>query len=185
MWTPRVRRHGWPPAVTKAVGEGSHTALLLAAQWSRFGATVITWWRGLPREAGCCPPSRLPPNRFPRWNPRAEEGSATIVAVAMMVVLLALTAGGAAVGSAVVARHRAQAAADLSALAGAQRALYGAVSACDKVAVVARRMGATVNSCVVEDLDVVVGVSFPAMLGRFGVGPARAAARAGPVAGDG
>ncbi|MDM2136512.1 pilus assembly protein TadG-related protein, partial [Mycobacteroides abscessus] len=30
-----------------------------------------------------------------------------------------MTAGGAAVGSAVVARHRAQAAADLSALAGA------------------------------------------------------------------
>nr|WP_234881851.1 pilus assembly protein TadG-related protein [Mycobacteroides abscessus] len=33
----------------------------------------------------------------------------------MIAVLLALTAGGAAVGSAVVARHRAQAAADLSA----------------------------------------------------------------------
>ncbi|BAX95762.1 hypothetical protein MSTE_00419 [Mycobacteroides stephanolepidis] len=98
-----------------------------------------------------------------------------------MAVLLALTAGGVAVGSAVVARHRAQAAADLSALAGAQRALYGTPSACAKVAVVARRMGATVNSCVVEDLDIVVGVSVPVILGRFGVGPARAAARAGPV----
>lgn len=98
-----------------------------------------------------------------------------------MAVLLALTAGGAAVGSAVVARHRAQAAADLAALAGAQHALYGAAPACVEVGVIARRMGAAVTRCVVEDLDVVVAVSVPVMLGRFGVGPARAAARAGPV----
>lgn len=61
---------------------------------------------------------RLPPSQFRRWNPRADGGAATIIAVAMIAVLLAMTAGGAAVGSAVVARHRAQAAADLSALAG-------------------------------------------------------------------
>ncbi|WP_081272303.1 Rv3654c family TadE-like protein [Mycobacteroides immunogenum] len=124
---------------------------------------------------------RLPLSLFRRWNPRADSGSATIVAVAMMAVLLALTAGGAAVGSAVVARHRAQAAADLAALAGAQHALYGAAPACVEVGVIARRMGAAVTRCVVEDLDVVVAVSVPVMLGRFGVGPARAAARAGPV----
>jgi len=99
----------------------------------------------------------------------------------MMAVLLALTAGGAAVGSAVVARHRAQAAADLSALAGAQHALYGVGVACAETTAVARRMGAAVTRCAVEDLDVVVAVSVPVMLGRFGVGPARAAARAGPV----
>ncbi|WP_337352789.1 Rv3654c family TadE-like protein [Mycobacteroides chelonae] len=164
------------------MGEEPHTALLLAARWSRFGTTVTTRWRGLPREAFCCLPLRLPPNRSQRWNPRAEEGSATIVAAAIIVVLLALTAGGAAVGSAVVARHRAQAAADLSALAGAQRALYGTVSACAEATVVARRTGAAVTSCMVDDLDVVVAVSVPVMLGRFGMGPARAAARAGPVA---
>ncbi len=98
-----------------------------------------------------------------------------------MAVLLALTAGGAAVGTAVVARHRAQAAADLSALAGAQRALYGTAPACAEVNAVARRMGAAVTSCVVEDLDVVVSVDVPLVLGRLGMGPARAAARAGPV----
>ncbi len=99
----------------------------------------------------------------------------------MMAVLLALTAGGAAVGTAVVARHRAQAAADLSALSGAQHALYGIAPACAEAATIARRMGAVIASCTVEDLDVVVAVSVPVMLGRFGVGPARAAARAGPV----
>ncbi|TDZ80472.1 hypothetical protein DE4585_00388 [Mycobacteroides salmoniphilum] len=98
-----------------------------------------------------------------------------------MAVLLALTAAGAAVGEAVVARHRAQAAADLSALAGAQRALYGTVAACAQTIAVARRMGASVTSCVVEDLDVVVSVDVPVVLGRFGMGPACAAARAGPV----
>ncbi len=99
-----------------------------------------------------------------------------------MAVLLALTAGCAAVGEAVVARHRAQAAADLSALAGAQRALYGTAPACAEATVAARRMGAAVTNCTVEDLDVVVAVAVPVMLGRFGVGQARVAARAGPVA---
>lgn len=84
-------------------------------------------------------------------------------------------------GEAVVARHRAQAAADLSALAGAQRALYGTAPACAQAIAVARRMGAVVTSCVVEDLDVVVSVDVPVVLGQFGMGPARAAARAGPV----
>ncbi|WP_371750637.1 Rv3654c family TadE-like protein [Mycobacteroides sp. LB1] len=126
-------------------------------------------------------PLRLLPNRFRQWNLQADNGSATIVAVALMAVLLVVTAGGVAVGSAVVARHRAQAVADLSALAGAQRALYGAAPACAEVTAIARRMGATVSRCVVEDLDVVVTVDFPVALGRFGTGPARAAARAGPV----
>ncbi|MBB4856237.1 secretion/DNA translocation related TadE-like protein [Mycobacteroides chelonae] len=98
-----------------------------------------------------------------------------------MAVLLALTAGGAALGSAVVARHRAQAAADLSALSGAQHALYGITPACAETHKVARRMGAAVTSCALEELDVVVTVAVPVMLGRFGVRPARAAARAGPV----
>lgn len=138
-------------------------------------------WHELPRQVGYYRPFRLPPSRFRRWNLRADSGSATIVAVAVMVVLLALTAGGAAVGMTVVARHRAQAAADLSALAGAQHALYGVAPACAEAATIARRMDAAVTRCAVEDLDVVVAVSVPVVLGRFGVGPARAAARAGPV----
>ena len=39
----------------------------------------------------------------------------------MMAILLAITVGGVYIGSAVIARHRAQAAADLAALAAAAR----------------------------------------------------------------
>lgn len=103
-----------------------------------------------------------------------------MVAVAMMAVVLALTAGGAIVGSAVVARHRAQSAADLSALAAAQQAIGGSGPACADAAALAARMGAHVSRCVVDGLDVVVTADVRVALGRFGVRPARAQARAGP-----
>lgn len=99
----------------------------------------------------------------------------------MMAVLLALTVGAVYVGSAVVARHRAQAAADLAALAAAQRLVDGSVAACMHATSLARAMRITVTQCVVEDLDVVVTVNAPVALGRFGAGPASATARAGPV----
>ena len=98
----------------------------------------------------------------------------------MIVVLLALTVGAVALGSAVVGRHRAQAAADLAALAGAQEVVAGNAAACAEAGQVGRRMGGAVVRCSVEELDVVVTVEVPVMLGRFGNGPARASARAGP-----
>ena len=99
----------------------------------------------------------------------------------MMAVLLALTVGGVYVGSAVVARHRAQAAADLAALAGAVHLADGSGAACTHAASLARAMHAAVTQCVLEDLDVVITVDASVALGRFGAGPARATARAGPV----
>jgi secretion/DNA translocation related TadE-like protein len=85
-------------------------------------------------------------------------------------------------GAAVVARHRATAAADLAALAGAVRALQGA-DACGTAADVARGNAAELTSCEVRDGGVVeVAVSVPVRLGRLGVFPATARARAGPVA---
>jgi hypothetical protein len=41
-------------------------------------------------------------------------------------------------------------------------------------------VGARVTACTVEALDVVVTVEVDAALGRWGLGAARAAARAGP-----
>jgi secretion/DNA translocation related TadE-like protein len=99
----------------------------------------------------------------------------------MMAVLLAITIGGVYVGSAVIARHRAQAAADLAALAAAVHLAEGTGSACSQASALARAMGTVVSHCVVEDLDVVVTVETSVSLGRIGVGPARATARAGPV----
>lgn len=99
----------------------------------------------------------------------------------MLVVLVVISLGGVAVGSAVIARHRAQAAADLGALAAAGRIALGGDAACASAASIARRMGAAIASCAVDGLDVVVSVDVAAELGRWGVGTARAAARAGPV----
>jgi secretion/DNA translocation related TadE-like protein len=99
----------------------------------------------------------------------------------MMAVLLAITTGGVYVGSAVIARHRAQAAADLAALAAAQRLADGRGAACSRASALAQAMRATVAQCVVEELDVVVTVETSVPLGRIPLGPARAAARAGPT----
>ena len=121
-----------------------------------------------------------------RARPGGERGSATVLAAVMLVVLVVVSLGGIAVGSAVIARHRAQSAADLGALAAAGRLAAGQDAACAWATSVAQRMGGSVTSCVVEDLDVVVSVGVAAHLGRWGVGTASAAARAGPaeLAGD-
>ncbi len=95
----------------------------------------------------------------------------------MVVVLLTVTSGVAYLGAAVVARHRAQAAADLGALAAAARLPAGADAACAQADAVARAMRAGTMHCVVDDLDVVVTIEVG--VGRWG--PARAAARAGPA----
>jgi secretion/DNA translocation related TadE-like protein len=112
---------------------------------------------------------------------RDERGSATLLAAAMIAVLVAASLGGVAVGSAVIARNRAQSVADLSALAAAGRLALGEDAACASAAAIAQRMDASIASCVVEDLDVVVNVNVAAELGRWGVGTAHAVARAGPV----
>jgi secretion/DNA translocation related TadE-like protein len=124
--------------------------------------------------------------RWLKWNPVPHEtGSASLVAVAMMVVLLAFTVGGVYMGAAVAARHRAQAAADLAALAAAGRMAGGAATACSVASAVAQATGAVITRCVVEHLDVVVEAEVPIALGRFGFGPAGAVARAGPAVLDG
>jgi secretion/DNA translocation related TadE-like protein len=100
------------------------------------------------------------------------------VAAAMVVVLLWVTGAGAYLGSVVVARHRAQAAADLAALAAAARLPMGARAACARATAVAREMRVDDARCEVDDLDVVVTVRVVAF-----AAVARAAARAGPVDG--
>jgi secretion/DNA translocation related TadE-like protein len=99
----------------------------------------------------------------------------------MMVVLLTTTIGGVYVGSAVIARHRAQAAADLAAIAAAMHLPAGTGAACSQASALASAMSAAVTRCVVEDLDVVITVETRVSLGRVGGGAARAIARAGPA----
>lgn len=101
--------------------------------------------------------------------------------MAMTAVLLAVTVGGLCVGAAVIARHRAQAAADLASLAAAGRLVDGADAACAHASAVASAMNSVVTQCVVDQLDVTVTVDVPVAFGRIGIGTARAAARAGPA----
>ncbi len=98
----------------------------------------------------------------------------------MVAVLVTVTLGGALIGSAVVARHRAQSAADLAALAAAARVAAGPAVACGEARAVAGAMHATVRGCDIDQLDVIVTVAVP-VGGRIGT-EARAAARAGPAA---
>ncbi|HEX7322398.1 MAG TPA: Rv3654c family TadE-like protein [Mycobacterium sp.] len=115
------------------------------------------------------------------WRIRGDDrGTATVAAVAMVAALLAVTSAAVCLGSAVVARHRAQAAADLAALAAATWLPSGAGTACQRAATVVRRMAAECAGCRVDGLDVVVTVEIPVVLAGWGAGPARAVARAGP-----
>jgi len=102
-----------------------------------------------------------------------------VVAAAMVAALLSITAGGVYLGAAVVARHRAQAAADLAALAAAARLVAGPETACALATAAAREMRVSTASCIVDDLDVVVTTEVRLAIG--GWGSARAGARAGPA----
>ncbi len=97
----------------------------------------------------------------------------------MVAVLLSVTGGSAYLGAAVVARHRAQAAADLAALAAAARLAAGPQTACAQGKAVAREMQVSTADCAVDGLDVVVTAEMCLAVG--GWGRARAAARAGPA----
>ncbi|WP_338060143.1 Rv3654c family TadE-like protein [Mycobacterium ostraviense] len=94
----------------------------------------------------------------------------------MVGVLLWGTGAGAYLGAAAVARHRAQAAADLAALAAAAHLPEGGPAACARATAVTQAMGVGDAACAIRDLDVVITVEIPVAFG----GVARAAARAGP-----
>ena len=95
----------------------------------------------------------------------------------MVAALLCITGAAAYLGSVVVARHRAQAAADLAALAAAARLPSGAAAACARATAVAHEMRVDETQCRVDGLDVVV----TAQVAVGFAGMAQAAARAGPA----
>lgn len=97
--------------------------------------------------------------------------AATVLAVVVAVLL---------VSRATVAAHVARAAADLSALAGAH-ALRAGEDACAEAAGVAEANRAVVVACTVDARDVVIRAEVGVDLGIFGVRPASAVSRAGPV----
>ncbi|MGL4305358.1 MAG: Rv3654c family TadE-like protein [Mycobacteriaceae bacterium] len=107
-----------------------------------------------------------------------ERGSASVFAAMLMTVLLMVLSGGFYMGSAIVARHRAQAAADLSALAGASKGIEGQTIACAFAKDIAARNDAQIRFCAMDGGDVLVAVEVRV---SFGDRTASAAARAGPM----
>lgn len=128
-----------------------------------------------------------------RLRSPSDRGSAGLLVVWVCGLLVAVTSGVLAVAGAVVARQRAESAADLAALAGASgsrraptdAAPDGADHGCATAGRVAAAAGARLMACVAAgsatapDLRVVVEVPVPAVLAALHVPPARAWARAG------
>lgn len=126
-----------------------------------------------------------PGGRARRARRPDEGGSVTVVVVAAIGVALVLLIGGLALGSAVVATHTAQAAADLGALAGAQAIQRGAnpLAGCSEAGSVTSRNGARPTGCrVAPDGSVTVSATTSAGFGLPGraAGTTTATARAGP-----
>ncbi|WP_051710763.1 Rv3654c family TadE-like protein [Streptomyces sp. NRRL S-350] len=115
----------------------------------------------------------------------ADAGSATVWLLALAMLGTAVFAATIAVGSVVTARHRAESAADLAALAAADRLLLDPDGGCAWAAGIATAQGAGLVSCAVDRsadaVEVVAEVKVSGLPVRLPVGPARARARAGPV----
>ena len=111
---------------------------------------------------------------------KGEHGAGSVLAVAMLGLLVTVTvAAGGVVG--IIATHRtAQAAADLAALAGAA-ALQDGGDACEQAATVAERNRAELTDCVVHGWNVTVSVTANTARLPGGVLDLQARGRAGPA----
>ena len=109
-----------------------------------------------------------------------ERGSATVVMLGVIAAVVMLTISGLLLASAVLASHRARAAADLAALAAAGVLMRGepASAACESAAQVAGANHGWVRQCIASGTEVRLSVAVPA--GVKGLGVAMARSRAGP-----
>ncbi|MER6359407.1 Rv3654c family TadE-like protein [Kitasatospora sp. NPDC001527] len=126
-----------------------------------------------------------PRNRARSAPRRADTGSATVWLLACALLGCLACTAGLSVGAVVGARHRAESAADLAALAAADRLLLDADGGCARAEAVAAAQEAAVVSCAVDRaadaVEVVARVPVAGLPLRLAGGPARARARAGPV----
>jgi secretion/DNA translocation related TadE-like protein len=110
-----------------------------------------------------------------------ERGSATLWGVALMGLLIAVTTAFATAGTARVARHRVNNAADLSALAAARLALLDPQEACARAGALAAGNGIEMIRCEISgevaDVWTALSISLPVV----GTATVRGRARAGPA----
>jgi len=127
------------------------------------------------------------PGPSPRPDPSARDrggdrGSGTVLALGVALTGAGVALAGTTLGSAVLARHRAEAAADLAALAAAVRVQDAVPGVCTAAARTAAANGARLLSCRPGGdgtVSVSVAVRAPALGGVLG--PAVVRARAGPA----
>ena len=115
----------------------------------------------------------------------AEGGSASVLVVAIAAVASAMTFAALQLAEVSVSRHRAAAAADLAAIAGAVVGPATPAAVCGRARRVASENGAVLAGCRLEGTSVLVRVDMP--IGRVGGATVSARARAGtePVAAPG
>ncbi len=106
---------------------------------------------------------------------------ATVLACVCAMALIAITGVAVQFGAALLARRRAENAADLGALAGAAVVLQGRQGACERAAAVTASNGAAVRDCTLDGADLRLTVSVAVRLGPLSA-TAIGRARAGPVA---
>jgi len=111
-----------------------------------------------------------------------DRGVATVWAAAAVAVLVGVLVAMLDLAGAVAARHRAEAAADLAALAAAGHAVHGNDPACARAAEIAAGNGGRVVLCRLRGWDAVVEVEMGVHLSLIGDATVRGRARAGSVA---
>lgn len=111
---------------------------------------------------------------------QADRGAASVLAIAAVVALVALGVVAVWVGLLGASQVRVSQAADLAALAGAERVWFDRAEACEVAREIAVRHQAQVTQCQAVGLDVQVQVRAQLNGALAGFGDVSATARAGP-----
>lgn len=180
MLTRPVRQRGWLRAAMASQQQKLPVASDLRADSCRFGGTAVSSSQGSVARRVSSPDyawtQRL--SLLSRLG-RDDQGAVAVLAALLIGGLVALSLCGVHLGAAVLARHRAQSAADLAVLAAAGWLPAGREAACHGAGRVSGAMGAVVRGCDIDDLDIVVTVTVA--LGGWVGSEAQASARAGPM----
>lgn len=118
-----------------------------------------------------------------RARQRSDRGSASLLVLAVGLMLVAGGVAGSAVAAAHLARQQARVAADFGALAGAGTVLDGPAAACARAADLVRANGGRPAACVVDGLDLLVTAEVEVTPLPGLTRTVRSTARAGPVRG--
>lgn len=110
----------------------------------------------------------------------ADQGSATVISVVLVAVLLVLCTLLVSFGAAVITRRKAQTVADLAALAGAVKIVRGTEQACAAARSVVENSRAHLLRCVCQDWEVFVEISVKPSGNLPLLTSVHAQARAGP-----